>query len=199
MTRALLIAPFLVALAFPALAQYKVIGTDGSVTYTDRPPAAGSGQITTLNRRGEAPAAPDAVLPLELRQVVARFPVTLYTSSDCAPCDSGRQLLQQRGVPFAERRVTTEDDAAALERAVGGRTVPALTIGSQALRGLSQSDWSSYLDAAGYPQQSVLPRNWQQAAATPLVERATPTARPVAPPAAAPEVPVEAPESTVKF
>jgi glutaredoxin len=200
MTRALFIAPLLAALAFPALAQYKVIGADGSVTYTDRPPAPGSGQITTLNRRGEAPAAADAVLPLELRQVVSRFPVTLYTSTDCAPCDSGRQLLQQRGVPFAERRVTTEDDAAALERAVGGRTVPALTIGSQALRGLSQSDWSSYLDAAGYPQQSVLPRNWQQAAATPLVERATPIPRPAAAPAAAaPEVPVEVPESAVKF
>jgi len=166
--------PLLLAcVAAPALAQYKVIGSDGSVTYTDRPPIASNARITSLNRRGEAQATTDAGLPFDLRQATTRFPVTLYTSADCPPCDSGRVILQQRGVPFNERRVSSEDDAAALERAVGGRTVPALTIGSQALRGLSQTDWTSYLDAAGYPRESRLPRNFQPAAPTPLVERAT--------------------------
>jgi glutaredoxin len=202
MTRAALIAPLLVAIAWPAMAQYKVVGSDGSVTYTDRPPAAGSGRITTLSRRGDAPATGDAGLPLELRQVIGRYPVTLYTAPDCNPCDSGRQLLLQRGVPFSERRVLTEDDSAALERVVGGRTVPSLTIGAQALRGLSQTDWTSYLDAAGYPRESQLPPNWQPPAATPMVERATPTVRAAATAAsaAAPEpAPLPAPESAVRF
>ena len=66
---------------------------DGSVTYTDRPPAAGSGRIITLGRNAAA-AEPEAVFPLELRQPTQRYPVTVYTSSDCAPCDSGRRLLQ---------------------------------------------------------------------------------------------------------
>ena len=81
-------------------------------------------------------AAALASLPIELRQTVARFPVTLYTSTDCSPCESGRRLLQARGVPFVERQVTSGDDAEALNRLTGGRSVPTLTIGSQALRRL---------------------------------------------------------------
>ena len=39
--------------------------------------------------------------------------------------------------------------------------MPALTIGAQPLRGLSEADWTAYLDAAGYPRESRLPRGWQ--------------------------------------
>lgn len=200
----LVIAAMLLAQAWPALALYKVVQPDGSVTYTDRPPAAGSGRIITLGR-GAAVVASDVALPLELRLARQRYPVTLYTSPDCAPCDNGRRLLQQRGVPFSERLVTTEDDAVALERTVGGRTVPALTIGTQALRGLSETDWSAYLDAAGYPRESRLPRNWQAPAPTPLVERApvrpqTAEVMPAAAPAE-PDIPTTepAPPGTLRF
>jgi len=192
MTRLLMLAAVSVLAAVPAAAQYKIVGPDGSVTYTDRPPPTTAAKVTAIGRRGGAPVSTDADLPFELRQIVARFPVTLYSAADCAPCDSGRQLLQQRGIPYTERRIVTEDDAAALERAVGGRTVPALTIGAQALRGLSQGDWSSYLDAAGYPRESKLPRGYQAPAATPLTERATPVAR-AASAAAPPPVDTETP------
>jgi glutaredoxin len=165
-----------------APSQYKVVGPDGSVTYTDRPPTASNAKVTAVTRRGGAPIAADADLPFDLRQTAARFPVTLYSTADCVPCDSGRLLLQSRGVPFTEKRIASEDDAAALERIAGGRTVPALTVGSQALRGLSQTDWVAYLDAAGYPKESKLPRNWQAAAPTPLVEKA-PAAKGALPPA----------------
>jgi glutaredoxin len=184
----------------PAQAQYKVVLPDGSVTYTDRPPVASNARITSMNRKGTA-ASPEAAsdvsgLPLELRQAVQRYPVTLYTGSDCLPCESGRRALQQRGVPFSEKRVSSEDDASALERAVGGRTVPALTIGSQALRGYSETDWTVFLDAAGYPRESRLPKGWQAQAAQPLTERSAaaksaPPPRPEPAPATAnpPETP----------
>ena len=160
-----------------AQAQYKVVSPDGSVTYTDRPPVASNARITTIARSGSRGGAVDIGLPAELRTPVQRYPVTLYTSSDCTPCDSARRLLQQRGVPYNERRITTVDDAAALERMVGGRTVPALTIGAQPLRGLSESDWSAYLDVAGYPRENKLPRGWQPPEATALVDRSTAAAR----------------------
>jgi hypothetical protein len=54
-------------------------------------------------------------------------------------------------VPYAEKRIVTDEDTAALERLVGGRSVPALTIGAQPLRGFSATDWGAFLDAAGYP------------------------------------------------
>jgi glutaredoxin len=180
-------AATLLALA-PASGMYKVVQPDGSVTYTDRPPLSGNARVTPLSRDASpAPGNSEGALPFALRQAMQRYPVTLYTAADCAPCASGRQLLQQRGVPFRERLVLTEDDAAALERLVGGRTVPALTIGNQPLRGLAQNDWTAYLDAAGYPRESVLPRNWPQSVAIPLADRRTPAA--AAAPALAPEAP----------
>jgi glutaredoxin len=124
-----------------------------------------------------------------LRLSLQRYPVTLYATNECAPCDNGRRLLQARGIPYTERRIVSEEDALALERAVGGRTVPALTIGAQPLRGFSDTDWTAYLDAAGYPRESKLPRNWQTPAPTPMVERLAPAPR--AQPAPAPAVVAE--------
>ncbi len=171
------------ATALPAAAQFKVVGPDGKITYTDRPVAPPpGGQVQPMRAGAVAAAAPgNAALPLELRGVVTRFPVTLYTSADCPPCDSGRALLQQRGIPYAERSVASDDDIAALLRLSGGRTVPAVTVGGQALRGFLDTDWHGTLDLAGYPKESRLPRGWSASQATPLVARA-----PVADPAAAP-------------
>ncbi len=176
-----------VGCATSALGQYKVVAADGSVTYTDRPRSEANARVTALGRGG-TPQPVEQALPAELRQVAQRFPVTLFTGTECVPCDNGRRLLQQRGIPFTERRVSSEDDAMALERAVGGRTVPALTIGAQPLRGLSETDWTAYLDAAGYPRVSKLPAGWQPVPAQPLTDKvaaakpAAPTPRAEAPP-----------------
>jgi glutaredoxin len=181
------------AWAPPAAALFKVVNPDGTVTYTDRPPqVVANTRITNLARPGSpAVTEPDQALPAELRQPAQRHPVTLYTTSECSPCESGRQLLVTRGIPFAERRVASEEDAQAFERLFGTRTLPLLTVGAQALKGLSDVEWAAYLDAAGYPRQSRLPRNWQQPAAAPMVERAAPAAaaRPQPAPAPAPSPP----------
>ena len=185
----------------PLYAQYKVVGPDGKVTYTDRPPAQATGKVTELGGRG-AVAAENAALPLELRQAAARYPVTLYASvGGCDPCDSARQLLRQRGIPYSEKSVQSPEDADALERLSGGRDAPTLSIGSQTLRGLAPEVWNSYLDAAGYPRESRLPPNFAYAPATPLVTRAAPAAAraaetPAERPAAAPVPP---PNSNIKF
>lgn len=186
---ALRLLPFAVLFASaPLYAQYKVIGPDGKVTYTDRPPAsAGGGKVTELGGRGGV-AAENAALPLELRQAVSRYPVTLYASTGtCDPCESARQLLRLRGIPYSERAVQSPEDADALERLSGGRDAPTLSIGAQTLRGLAPEVWNSYLDAAGYPRESRLPPNYAYAPATPLVARAAPPA------ARAAETPAERP------
>lgn len=210
----LLLAVLPVLLPGAALAQYKVVGPDGSVTYTDRPPVTSNVKVTPMSRRdgaGAAAASPsssDAALqslPADLRGVAARYPVLLYTTSDCPACEGGRKLLQQRGVPYVEKQVLTEPDAAALEKAVGWRTVPSVTIGAQALRGLNTLEWAAYLDAAGYPKESRLPRGWQPPAATPLVERArapAPVAQaapPPPPPPPPPPEPVDGDRPNIRF
>ena len=172
--RRLAAAALLLASALPASALYKVVGPDGKVTYTDRPPpaaATGLPSRVTPMAPAAAPPATAAALPTELRQVAVRYPVTLYVLPNCAPCDSARALLRQRGIPYAEKIVATEDDAEALQRLAGTRDAPTLTIGSQPLRGLSADTWNAYLDSAGYPRESRLPAGFQFSAATPLVER----------------------------
>jgi glutaredoxin len=161
--------------AAPAAAMYKVVGPDGRITYTDRPPAGTSDRVTAMSRAGAAAAAAPsssgaANLPADLRAVAARFPVTLYTAPDCQVCDNARQFLGQRGIPHSERRIGSEEDAQELERLVGARTVPTLTVGAQVLRGLSTAEWGSFLDAAGYPRETrtALP----PATPTPLLPRA---------------------------
>ena len=162
----------LLVLAAPcATAQYKVIGADGKVTYTDRAPTTSEGRATQLGARAEASAA-EQDLPFELRQIASKYPVTLYTATGtCDACVSARQLLKQRGIPYAERQAVTSEDVDALEKLSGGRDAPTLTIGSQVLRGLAPDTWNQYLDAAGYPRESRLPATYQQRAATPIVER----------------------------
>ncbi|HUG21177.1 glutaredoxin family protein, partial [Piscinibacter sp.] len=157
--------------ALPSHALYKIIGPDGKVTYSDTPPPPGSGgKVIELGDSSNL-AAVQPALPLELRQAMSRYPVTLYTMNPCAPCDAGRQLLRERGIPHTERLVATGEDSEALHRISGSRDAPTLTIGAQALRGLSTDVWHSYLDSAGYPRESRLPATYQFPAATPLTER----------------------------
>lgn len=157
-------------LATAALAQgvYRIVGPDGRVSYSDQPPPSGA----TVRQAGAGAAsggAAGAPLPFELRQVANRFPVTLYTSSDCAPCNSGRNLLNTRGIPYAEKTVDTFEDTEALKRLSGESSLPFLTIGGQQIKGYSDTEWTQFLDAAGYPKQSQLPSSYRRPATTPLV------------------------------
>lgn len=199
----LVVLPVVLLAALPVQAQYKVIGPDGKVTYTDRPPATSAAKVTAISSRGVESAATDAALPLELRQPAAKYPVTLYTvTGACDPCQSARQLLRQRGIPYAEKQVQSPEDSEALERLSGGRDAPTLAIGTQMMRGFAPEVWGSYLDAAGYPRESRLPASYQYAAAAPIVERREAAVPRAAAAASRPDAPTAAPPpspSGIKF
>lgn len=187
--RTLLAGTALLFAATSAQAQtiYRIVGADGKVTFSDKPPASAlQGKIAGTGV-GAAGAANSSALPFELRQVVAKYPVTLYTAANCAPCGAGRALLTSRGVPFNERTVSTEEDSAALQRISGENSLPFLTIGSQRIKGYSDAEWGQYLDAAGYPKTSLLPAGFRNAAPAPLVAVQAAAPRPAAEPAPAPE------------
>ncbi|MFT3815087.1 MAG: glutaredoxin family protein [Acidovorax sp.] len=197
MRAALLSIVALAACAAQAQPIYRIVGPDGKVTFSDRPPTEAQAQQAAPARASGGGSANDA-LPYELRQVAARFPVTLYTGNDCAPCASARNLLTQRGIPFTERTVTSNEDIAALQRIAGVASLPFATIGGQQLQGFSDAEWTQYLDMAGYPKQSQLPPGYRRPPATPLVavvEKAPATEAPAAPaaprhaPAPAPAAP----------
>jgi hypothetical protein len=68
--------------------------------------------------------------------------------------------------------------------------LPVVTIGGQRITGYSETEWSEYLNAAGYPRTSQLPGSYRQPAATPLVAAVSPRS---APAPAAPAAPSPAP------
>lgn len=196
---ALAVASIFVALhTSTALGQtvYRIVGADGKVTFSDKPPITRDDKVSATGRGGRALELGNAPLPYELGQVVSRFPVTLYTSTNCAPCGTGRTLLSSRGIPFTERTVNTNEDIEALGRISGESSLPFLTIGGQKIKGYSDTEWTQFLDAAGYPATSKLPGNYRGQPAAPLVavqrpEVAAPVARQAAtapPPAAAEEI-----------
>jgi glutaredoxin len=152
-----------------AQAVYRIVGPDGKVTFSDKPPLAATGKSTPTVNLVLPGQAEQTALPLEVRQVVAKFPVTLYASSTCAPCDSGRNLLINRGVPFTEKTVASAEDVDAFQKLSGSTSLPFLTIGGQHVSGFQASEWVSYLNAAGYPEQSKLPASYRRAPATPVV------------------------------
>ena len=145
---------------------YKSVDKQGRVTYSEVPPSASSGDKIVGDGTGGSGSNPS--LPYSLQQVVTRYPVTLYTNADCGPCINGRLLLTQRGVPFTERTIVSNDDVDAYKRLNSDNTLPMLTIATQQIKGYEEGEWTKYLDAAGYPKTSTLPRNYNNPAATPL-------------------------------
>ena len=189
-TAALLLTLTWLALGSQAVqAQYKWVGRDGVVHYSDLPPPAGA---RLLPRGGQsAPSAevprstPPPInssrqaatpaLPAALADTVNKAPVVLYTTAGCSPCDEGRSLLRSRGVPVRERRIETEEDLKALQvLGIATTGFPVLTVGTERAIGFEQGQWQRMLDAAQYPAASMLPRGWQPEPASQLSKASGP-------------------------
>lgn len=176
---------------------YRIVGPDGRVTFSDKPPTSNE-KATALSPSGRSSeGGVTSELPFELREAMNRYPVTLYSGKNCEPCNVARSLLNSRGIPHTERTVTTSQDVEALKRMGIEATVPTVTIGGQRLKGFSESEWSDFLDAAGYPKTSRLPSGYRNPPIGPLVplQEAAPASaeRPAAPTPAVPSAPAPGP------
>lgn len=192
---AVMVLAFAGGMLAPALvnaqAVFRIVGPDGKVTFSDKPPVSPA-KVSTLDASGKEVSAGGVTLPYELRQVVNKYPVTLYTSKDCAPCDSGRGMLRAKGIPFVEKTVATQEDADALQRLSGSTGLPMLTVGGQQIKGYSDTEWLQYLRVAGYPEKSQLPSGYRNPPSSPMVDiqtkpstaKAADPVAPVAPPPA---------------
>lgn len=163
--------------AGPAWALYKVVGPDGKVTYTDRAPTAQANTpVNTVSGTSSGGSGANLTgAPFEVRQAAQRFPVQLYTTSNCNPCSSARQYLNRRGVPFTEFTINSDAEQLAFQQQFKVDALPLVRVGSKNMTGFSEQEWRSYLDAAGYPTSSQLPSNYRQAEARPWRPAARPT------------------------
>ena len=147
---------------------YRIVGPDGRITFSDKPPTAAA-KVTPLSADGKDAGNAASALPYELRQVAAKYPVTLFSAKECMPCDEGRTLLRSRGIPFTEKTVESNEDAESLKRLANTSSVPLLTVGGQQIKGYSAPEWTQYLNAAGYPEKNKLPAGYRYAEPSPLV------------------------------
>lgn len=149
---------------------YKWRDAKGVVHYGDQPPRGQPG----LARLPDAVAdgAP-AALPYELARAARNSPVTLYSTANCGACDAGRALLRQRGVPFAEKTVSSDADRQQLKEAGSDNHLPLLLVGRGKLVGFAAGAWNDALSAAAYPAQSMLPSGYRNRAAEEAAPAAT--------------------------
>ncbi len=166
------IALLLLAAAGAAQAQYKYIGPDGRVVYSDQPPPPNAKVLEKKVPGGSSASAGD--LPANIQTAMKTFPVILYTAPNCgAPCNDGRSLLSTRGVPFTEKTIKSQEDNAAFQKTVSSRQLPVLLVGSGKQPLYDKDAWTSALDAAGYPATSQLPQGYKNPAPTTITEAAT--------------------------
>ena len=144
----------LLTLPLTASAQlYRWVDANGRVTYSDQPPPPNAKDVQQKKLGNNVFSSEK--LPYAARKAMQDFPVSLYTGQDCGKgCEEARAYLKQRGISFSEKGLLTPEDAAAYRQNVGDGPlfVPALTVGSQKLKGFEKGAWERLLDEAGYPK-----------------------------------------------
>lgn len=129
---------------------YRWVDQSGKVHYGDVPEAEAEKPV---QKKFPDSATPDDALPFETRRARETFPVTLYVADNCKePCQRARDLLNQRGVPFTEKILVTQEEVDAFRQMSGSETAPTLSVGRNWLKGFWVDQWNSELDYAGYPK-----------------------------------------------
>ena len=141
---------------------YKWTDAKGVVHFSDKPPPANARKAELKSFDG---GAATVELPYALAQAAKNSPVVLYTTASCESCDQGRALLHQRGIPFAEKIVQSEEDQQKLKEAGSDGMLPLLLVGSSKRIGFEPGAWNAALTDAAYPLQRRLPAAYQNPAA----------------------------------
>ncbi|MES2017106.1 MAG: glutaredoxin family protein [Pseudomonadota bacterium] len=141
---------------------YKWVDASGKTHFSDTPPPETAKQAK-VNSAPVGSVSGD--MPYALTTAMRSHPVTLYTTTSCSGCDSGRNYLRARGIPFTEKTVTNADDEARLRAAGGDGNLPLLVVGSAKSTGYQQNTWDAMLTSAQYPATKILPSTYRYPAA----------------------------------
>ena len=150
MKRNLLLLGLLVCMNAQAGEVYRSIDAGGKVHYSDTPPM---NPDDAQELKVDKEPAPNDDLPYETQRAMKNFPVTLYTFPACgSSCQTARDFLSKRGVPFSEKSLVKQEDLDAYYKDSGDNRFPAATIGKTWLKGFQAARWSDELGFAGYPK-----------------------------------------------
>lgn len=150
--RRLLVLCLVLTSACASAQTYRWVDPAGRTVISDTPPP---GKVKSVAKTGDAAETSDN-LPFAVKKAMEAFPVTLYTSADCASeCKQARDLLNGRGVPFSEKMLQSAADANELKQLVGDVFVPTVRVGNQRVRGFEAGAYDNLLDLAGYPKTAA--------------------------------------------
>ena len=139
---------------------YKVIGTDGRVTYTDRLPA--DAKSATALKFADAPVTslPESVLknqaefakgmqnqPAQAKIIDPSGPTTLFSASWCGYCTQAKVYLRTKGIAFRELDIDTPAGGRAYFEAGGQRGVPLIMADGKRLSGFSTGAYDHFFAA----------------------------------------------------
>ena len=149
----LILAGLLSLLHAAAQAQtiYKSIGANGTVVYSDRPPANGKIEetITYVDLPSSSlPAAAAQQIEQAARQATPHARrqytgVTLYTTSWCGYCKRARAYLSQKDIDYRDIDIEAPGGAAAFAQAGGRGGVPLLVADGHHVRGFSTAGYDA--------------------------------------------------------
>ena len=72
--------------------------------------------------------------------------------------EQAKSLLSNRGIPFTEKSLSTQEELAELSSKLGVKAaLPCMTVGTQRQLGFESEAWNKLLDLAGYPKKSSAP------------------------------------------
>ncbi|GHU26816.1 hypothetical protein AGMMS50256_05010 [Betaproteobacteria bacterium] len=144
-------AAFAIVLPSSAQTTYRWVDSTGQTVFSDQPPAPGT-KFVEIQEGAKQANAPE--IPFATRQAAEKYPVTLYTAASCTEtCVRARALLNDRGVPFSEKLLTSQEEVAGIAKQMGNESfIPGLKVGSQNFPGFESGSWNNLLDLAGYPK-----------------------------------------------
>ena len=150
------------ALVMPALSQagtlYKSVAPDGTIVYSDQPPASGKVERTFNFANLPASPVPDSVtqyradLEKSMQRRLsgaadAKQPV-LYMAKWCGYCRQAEAYLAEKKISYQRHDIDTPDGKRAFAEAGAGRGIPVIQVGAQKVRGFSRPAYDALFSAA---------------------------------------------------
>jgi len=146
--RMLLIVGAATSTALCAATLYKSIGPDGSVQYSDRPPADGR-----IDKTMHFENLPSSTLPVGTSTYVEQLRkenslpstsatsrgVVLYAAAWCGYCKQAKSYLARNGIKYQEFDVDTQKGMAAFAQTGSGKGIPLLIVDDQRVQGFSRA------------------------------------------------------------
>lgn len=138
----------LYAASAPALTIVECVDADGNSSFRDSCPPEMS-----LKSKREVRGEPEPEEPPSAEEIARDHPVTLYVAPNCNACDLVRNLLETRGIPFAEKDASEDPVVQAELSSVteGPLVVPTVTIGDIKLSDYNKTEIESALASVGFP------------------------------------------------